>query len=351
MVGTDTKVVLSGIRATGRLHLGNYLGVLERFARFSRDETRRCFFFIADLHTLTTHKEATNIRAHAPDIVLDMLAAGVDPQRATLYVQSHVPVVAELAWYLACLASVGDLERMPTYKDKVARQPDDVNAGLLTYPVLMAADILGPRAHLVPVGQDQQPHLEFTRDLARRFNRRYEVEFLPVPDGLPDESISVPGLVAMDSEGRFGKMGKSDAPEQTLFLRDNDEERAVKIRRAPTDPARVRRTDPGDPQKCAIFALHTLVSSDDELRWSAEGCKTAGISCVECKDVLARNVGARLTEFRARRAELAAREERVREILADGRERARVVFEETTAEVADRMGIFRDRSPRGVRGW
>ncbi|MDO8599544.1 MAG: tryptophan--tRNA ligase [bacterium] len=347
MAGTDTKVVLSGIRATGRMHLGNYLGVLERFAAFSRDPGMQPYYFVADLHTLTTHKEAALIRAHAPDIILDMLAAGVDVERATIYVQSRVPVVTELAWYLACLTSVGDLERMPTFKDKSARHADDVNAGLLTYPVLMAADILGTRAHLVPVGLDQQPHLEHTRDLARRFTRLYG-DCFPIPDGMSDASISVPGLVAMDAEGRFPKMGKSEAPEQTIFLSDREEEIAAKIRRAPTDPARVRLHDPGSPEKCAIFSLHTLLSTEDELRWSSTGCRTARISCVECKNALAQNVNARLAEFHARRAELATQPKRVEEILDAGERRARAVFQETTAEVADRMGVFRSFASRAA---
>ncbi len=337
---TDRKVVLSGIRATGKLHLGNYLGVLERFAKLSRDPEHRCFYFIADLHTLTTRKEAERIHEDAMEIVLDMLAAGVDPEQATIYVQSHVPVVAELAWYLACLSPVGELERMPTYKDKAVKQPEDVNAGLLIYPVLMAADILGPRADLVPVGKDQEPHLEFTRELARRFNRLYG-SYFPIPDSMTDESLTIPGLVAMDEEGRFAKMGKSEAPHESLYLRDTPVEIAEKIRRAPTDPARVHRNDQGTPQKCAIFSFHGLVSSDEELRWSAEGCRTAGISCVECKDVLSRNVNARLAEFRERRSGLSAHPERVREIIAAGDERAHAVFMETTAVVADRMGVFR----------
>lgn len=339
---SDRKdVVLSGIRATGRMHLGNYLGVLERFARLSCDPTKRCFFFVADLHTLTTHKEAELIRVQAPEIVADMLAAGVDPERAVIYVQSRVPVVTELAWYLGCLSPVGELERMPTYKDKAERHPDDVNGGLFFYPVLMAADILGPRADLVPVGKDQEPHLEFTRELARRFNHRYPPAYFPVPDSMADEALTVPGLVAMDAEGRLAKMGKSEAPHETLYLADDAVATTEKIRRAPTDPARARRTDPGNPQRCAIFSLHTLVSSNDELRWSAEGCRTAGISCIECKDVLARNVTARLAEFRERRVELAARRERVEEVLAAGQAAAAAVFEETTAEVADRMGVYR----------
>ena len=339
--------VLSGVRATGSMHLGNYLGVLERFAAMSRDVSKRCFFFVADLHTLTTHKEARDIRAHAPNIVLDMLAAGVDPERAVIYVQSRVPVVTELMWYLACLAPTGDLERMPTFKEKADKHSDDVNGGLYCYPVLMAADILGARADLVPVGKDQQPHLEFARELARRFNARYETKYLVEPDGMAEESITVPGLVVYNEELKtFAKMGKSEAPEQTLYLADSAEAMAAKIRRAPTDPQRARRTDPGDPQKCALFQLHALVSSNEEFKWSANGCRTAGISCVECKDVLARNVTARLAAFHERRAVLAAHPERIEEVLHVGTIRATTRFEETTAVVADYMGVYRPKLTR-----
>ncbi len=335
-------VVLSGIRATGRMHLGNYLGVLERFAALSRDPTRQCFFFIADLHTLTTHKDASRIRKEAPEIVMDMLAAGVDPARAVIYIQSRVPVVAELTWYLACLAPASEVEKLPTYKDKAAKHPDDVNVGLFAYPVLMAADILGPRADFVPVGVDQKPHLELTRELARKFNTRYG-RYFPVPDDLGEEMLSVPGLVAQDSAGHFGKMGKSEAPGQTLYLSDTPEVMTRKIRRAPTDPARIRREDPGTPSKCVIFALHGLVSSDVVVQWSADGCRTAGISCVECKDALAGSVVACLADFQERRLELAAHPERIEEIVEEGSKKARVVFEETTAYVADCMGVFRPR--------
>mgnify|MGYP003392564556 CR=1 FL=1 len=333
-------VVVSGIRATGRLHLGNYLGVLERFATMSRDPTKTCFFFIADMHTMTTQDEATLIRKHAPDIILDMLAAGVDPDTATIYVQSQAPVVAELAWYLACLTSYGDMTRMPTFKDKAAKHPENVNAGLFLYPVLMAADILGPHANLVPVGEDQRPHLELARQTARIFNRRYG-NYFPIPGDLGDDMLSVPGLVAADASGQFGKMGKSEKPGKTIFLADPVEEIGRKISRAPTDPARIHRSDPGTPSKCAIFALHGLISSEQEVTWSANGCRTATISCRECKEVLANNVTARLAAFNERRRDLVAKKNHVDELIHEGGRRAREVFANTAAHVANAMGVYR----------
>ncbi len=330
------KIVLSGIRATGKLHLGNYLGALRRFANMSRDERYKCFFFVADMHTLTTLKEAKEIREHMPQIVLDYLAAGVDPERAAIYVQSSVPQVAELAWYLSCLTPVGDLQRMPTYKDKAAKQPDDLNAGLLNYPILMAADILGPLADLVPVGSDQKPHLELTAELARRFNHLYG-RYFPVPDGLEQEMILVPGLSAMDERGGFPKMGKSDG--NTINLSDSAEITTQKILVAPTDPQRIRRNDVGDPLRCAIFALHQQVSEPDDILWAQEGCRTAGIGCTDCKRKLAGNVNRLLSEFREQRRELNDKPGVVREVLAAGQAQAESRFNETIGVVRERMGI------------
>ena len=332
----NPQTVLSGIRATGTLHLGNYLGALIRFAKMSQDPAYRCLFFVADMHTLTTLKEAEQIRTHLPNIVLDYLAAGVDPNRAVIYIQSSVPQVAELAWYLSCLTPVGDLERLPTFKDKRAKQPEDVNAGLLNYPVFMAADILGPRAELVPVGRDQQPHLELTVQLARKFNRLYG-DYFPIPDAMLQEMILVPGLSVMDERGGFPKMGKSDG--NTVTLAESPEETLQKIMVAPTDPNRARRSDPGNPDHCAIYALHTHVSSPENIAWSREGCKTATIGCTDCKKVLAENVNHLLAEFRERRRELSEKPGMIREVLEAGSVQAAILFDETIGVVRERLGI------------
>lgn len=340
--GENPLVVLSGIRATGRMHLGNYLGALERFAVLSSSTRFRCLFFVADLHTLTTHKLQKLIREQAPEIVLDMLGAGVDPDRSTIYAQSYVPVVTELAWYLSCIVPTGELQRMPTFKEKSRMHADDVNAGLLNYPVLMAADILGPRANLVPVGDDQRPHLELTRDIARRFNQLYG-RFFPTPHDF-EESVLLPGLFAADEDGHFGKMGKSEKPESTIYLNDSWDVSLVKLKRSPTDPARMRRNDPGTPQKCVIYALHSSLSSVEQLRTAGEGCRTAAISCLECKEVLAGNIKDRIAAFWDRRRTFAEKPEMVREILQAGAKTAKMLFDETTNEVADRMGVMRPRT-------
>jgi tryptophanyl-tRNA synthetase len=333
------QTVLSGIRATGRLHLGNYLGALVRFARMSQDPQYQCLFFVADLHTLTTLKKAQEIRTHMPDIVLDYLAAGVDPETSAIYLQSSIPQVTELAWYLSCLTPVGELQRMPTYKEKVAKQPQDANAGLLNYPVLMAADILGPRADLVPVGKDQEAHLELTAELARRFNRIYETDYFPIPDALSQEMVTVPGLSLIEENGVIPKMGKSDG--NTINLSDTAEITLHKIKVAPTDVNRQRRTDPGNPDRCAIYALHLLVSEPDQVAWSRTGCQTAGIGCGDCKNVLATNINAQLQEFRERRQALASQPGLVAEILAAGKVKTEPRFNETLETVRERMGIVK----------
>lgn len=336
------NVVVSGIRATGRLHLGNYFGVLERLAELSNDPDTLCFFFIADLHTLTTLQDAKLIRDCAPEIALDFVAAGVNPERAIIYVQSQVPSVCELTWMLACLTPHGDLGRMPTFKDKAEKHADNVNAGLYMYPALMAADILGPHGTQVPVGPDQLPHIELARDIAARFNGIYG-EYFPLPNALTSEDLKVPALALMNADGSFPKMGKSDAPQSTLFLSETGSEMRDKLWKAPTDPARARREDPGNPQKCCIYRLHDLASSNDRIKNVREGCTTAGITCRDCKSMVAESLGQRLTEFRTRRAELSMHPGRMHDILREGAKKANAVFAETTHEVGDRMGLYRFR--------
>ena len=334
-MSTTTEIVVSGIRATGKLHLGNYLGVLQRFASMSQNPQYECFFFVADLHTLTTLQDGRLIQEHLPNIVLDYLAAGIDPHRAHLYVQSDVSAVTELAWYLSCLTTVNDLQGLPTYKDKAGRV-ESPNAGLLSYPVLMAADIIGPRAQFVPVGRDQKPHLELTQKIARALNR-YCDDFFPIPDALVEEMVLVPGLSSMSERGDFPKMGKSD--ENTINLSDTPEDTWQKIRVSPTDPARQFRSDPGTPEHCAIYALHSQVSEAERIQAVHEGCRSAGIGCIDCKGWLAESVNNTLAEFRERRSMLAQSPSTVKDVLAAGRAAVTPRFEETLALVRERLGI------------
>lgn len=330
----NKKVVLSGIRATGSLHLGNYLGAIKNFAVLSRDPTMRCFFFVANLHTLTTKTDPDDIKRDLKEIVLDFVASGVDPDNSVIFAQSSVPETCELSWLLACLAPVADLERMPHFKDKRDKKEalgEMINAGLLTYPVLMAADILGPRATVVPVGEDQYPHVELARELARRFNVAFGETF-PLPEVLTSEAVRVPGL-----DGA-GKMGKSD--QNTIDLADSATVVRSKIMQAFTDPARRRRNDPGDPSICSIYSFHLLLSGSEELKHVFDGCRSAGIGCTDCKEIIIRNIVSTLSPIQAKKAELVAKgPDYPLEILAEGGRKARKVIAVTVAEAKDRMGV------------
>ncbi|MDO8260793.1 MAG: tryptophan--tRNA ligase, partial [Candidatus Magasanikbacteria bacterium] len=255
----EKDVVLSGIRATGKLHLGNYLGAMRYFVDLSRDPQKQCYFFIANLHTLTTKTDPESIKHDLLEITLDYLAAGINPETSIIFAQSSVPETCELSWLLNCITSISALTILPHFKDKKDKMEtlgQSINSGLLTYPVLMAADILGPKATLVPVGEDQYPHVELTRELARRFNFLYGKTF-PEPQTLKGEDIRVPGL-----DGT-GKMGKSD--NNTIDLIDTQKIIKQKISQAVTDPARIKKTDPGTPEICNIFELHQLMSTGEEI--------------------------------------------------------------------------------------
>ncbi len=335
---TQVKTVLSLVRATGRQHLGNYLGALKQMGELSRRDDRKCYFGIADLHTLTTHPDPAVVRENTPEAVLDILASGVDPARSVVYVQSSVPETSELFWLLCCLMPLGLLQRATTFKDKSEKQPENVNAGLLTYPVLMAADILGPRADLVPVGEDQYQHLEMARDLAGKFNRLLcppDAPLFPEPQPVEKEPVRVPGL-----DGT-GKMGKSEG--NALLLSDTPEEMWEKLRPAVTDPARKRRTDPGTPEVCGIYGIHELVSSKETIEWAAHGCRTAGIGCIECKKALHGHVVELLGPVQARRAQLQRSPDLVADVLSDGTRRARAAISETVERAKDLMGLVRRR--------
>jgi len=332
----STKTVLSLVRVTGRQHLGNYLGSMRQMGEMSQRADRRCFFGIADLHTLTTHPDPATIRANSPEAVLDMLASGVDAKQSVVFAQSAVPETSELFWLLCCLMPVGLLQRATTFKDKSAKQPDNVNAGLLTYPVLMAADILGPRADLVPVGEDQYQHLEMAREVAGKFNRAFcpdDAPLFPEPQALAKEPIRVPGL-----DGT-GKMGKSD--DNALLLSDTPEQMWDKLRPAVTDPARKRKQDPGTPEICNVFGIHELVSPKETQAWAAEGCRTAGIGCIDCKKRLHGHLVELLGPVQARRRDLARDPDLAFDVLSDGARRARAVIGETVARAKDLAGLVR----------
>jgi tryptophanyl-tRNA synthetase len=319
--------VLSGIRATGRLHIGNYIGALKKFL-MKQEQGDECFFFIADYHTLTTETDPNALRQNIIEVAKDYLAAGIHPDRSALYRQSDVPELTELSALISNLMPVGELLRCTTYKEKVRQQPDNVNAGLLMYPVLMSADILGPKSTVVPVGADQKPHLEMCQNLAERFNKRYGETFI-VPKG--ESSIRVPSLSGSE------KMSKSEDDGGSIVLAEPAESVQKKVRGAITDPRRVRRDDPGEPNDCTVFTFHQHLSTPDELAMIAPACRTAEIGCVDCKKILNRNIEAVLEPFREKRAKLT--NDDVEDVLAQGAQQVRSIVQSTVNQVRERMGI------------
>lgn len=392
--------VLSGMRPTGSLHLGHYHGVLKNWVKLQHEY--ECFFFVADWHALTTHYEDPRVIEQSVwDMVIDWLAAGLNPGSVTLFVQSRVPEHAELHLLLSMMTPLGWLERVPTYKDQIEqlKEKDLATYGFLGYPLLQSADILIYRAGHVPVGADQISHIELTREVARRFNYMYGREpgfeelvdqaiqkmgkknaklyrslltkyqeqgdedaletahalvreqqnitlrdkdrlhgyiegggkvILPEPQPLLTPASKMPGL-----DGR--KMSKSY--NNAITLRDSEDEVATKIRTMPTDPARVRRTDPGDPEKCPVWQWHLVYSDDSCRQWVQEGCKTAGIGCLDCKKPLIEAVQAELKPIRIRAQDYASNPDLVKTIVAEGCEKAREAARSTLEEVREAMGL------------
>jgi tryptophanyl-tRNA synthetase len=394
--------VLSGMRPTGRLHLGHYHGALKNWAKLQNEFP--CFFFVADWHALTTHYETPDvIEQYTYDTVIDWIAAGIDPAQATMFVQSRVPQHAELTLLLSFFTPLSWLERVPTYKDQIEKQSqfgrDLTTYGFLGYPLMQAADILIYRANQVPVGEDQVPHIEMTREIARRFNHLFGREkgfeekaeaaikklgskkaklysqlrtqfqqegnaqaldearellgdvqnlsmgdrerlfgylegggkvILPEPDAL---LTPVSKMVGLDGQ----KMSKSYG--NTIDIRDDEKSVTEKVRKMPTDPARVRRTDPGDPEKCPVWTLHQVYSTDETKRWVVEGCKTAGIGCLDCKQPVIDNIIHELRPMRERAAPFEDDPTLIKNILADGCDKARDAAEETMRDVRDAMGL------------
>jgi tryptophanyl-tRNA synthetase len=322
--------VLSGMRPTGKLHLGNYMGALVNWVKL-QDEYE-CYFFIADWHALTTDYEDTSqIAENTIEVLLDYLAAGLDPERSVLFLQSRVLQHAELYLLLGMITPLGWLERVPSYKDqqKNLAHKDLSNYGFLGYPLLMASDILMYQPQFVPVGNDQTAHVELTREVARRFNQFYKLdgkEVLPEPKVLLTPSPQLPG-----TDGR--KMSKSYG--NTILMTDAEPVVRQKLKTMVTDPARVRRTDKGDPDKCPVGDLHKVFSSGETLTKVYEGCRTAGIGCIECKSWAADALVQVLTPIQERRAGFTRAQ--VEEILTEGSRRARARAEQTMDEVRAAM--------------
>lgn len=318
------------MQPSGKLHLGNLVGALRNWVGLQ--EKYECFYFIADWHALTSNYQSPSvIREFTEDLLINWLSAGIDPERSVIFIQSKVLEHAELHILLSMITPLGWLERVPTYKEKKEEIKDrDLDTyGFLGYPVLQAADILIYRAKYVPVGIDQVPHLELTREIARRFNYLYK-EVFPEPEPLLTEFPKVPGV-----DGR--KMSKSYG--NAIYLSDPPEVVRQKIMTMMTDPARKRRYDPGNPELSPVFQLHKIFSTKEEQEEVAKGCRTAGIGCIECKHVLLKNLFLMLEPIWEKRKYYSEKPELLREIVEEGSKKARLVAQETMRIVRETMGI------------
>jgi tryptophanyl-tRNA synthetase len=321
--------VFSGARPTGRQHLGNYLGAIKNYVALQDDY--ECVYCIVDVHALTTVDTTENLKDSTFEMAIDWLAAGIRPEETIMFVQSHVPQVMELHTYLSMVTQIGKLTDLPTYKDMVRQHPDNVNYGLLGYPVLMAADIVLYKSDVVPVGIDQAPHLEFAREIVRSFNYRYNTKVLIEPQAKHTEVLKVLGIDGKE------KMGKS--LNNHIELAATPEETTKRVKEMVTDPARMKRTDPGNPDICNVFSMHKIFSPQDEVDMINIECRKAGIGCVDCKLRFANNLNKNLEPFRARRAGLEARPNYIQDVLDDGAKRARVIAEKTMVEVRAAMQL------------
>ncbi|MFZ3262464.1 MAG: tryptophan--tRNA ligase [Terriglobales bacterium] len=333
-ISPNKKRVLSGMRSTGKLHLGNYVGALENWVRMQQEYD--CFFFIADWHALTTdYADTSHVKENSIDVLLDWLAAGLDPEKCVMFIQSHVPEHAELHLLLSMITPLGWLERVPTYKEQKEniKEKDLGTYGFLGYPVLQAADILIYKADVVPVGEDQVAHVELTREIARRFNGFYRGKreyVFPEPQSLLTPTPKLPG-----TDGR--KMSKSYG--NAIMLTDPEPVVRQKLKTMVTDPARIRRSDPGNPDLCPVGDLHKIFSSAETMAKVNEGCRSAGIGCIECKGWAADSLAEILNPMQERRQKYADNPRLAWDILEAGSSRARDVAGATMNEVRDAMGI------------
>lgn len=327
------ETVVSGIRPTGNLHLGNYFGAMKNFVKMQ--ESNHCFFFIADYHSLTTHPTPEDLHGNVKNVLVEYLAAGIDPEKATIYIQSDVPEITELYLLLNMNAYLGELERCTSFKEKVRKQPENVNAGLLTYPTLMAADVIIHRAAKVPVGKDQAQNLEMMRTFARRFNRMYEVDYFPIPQAynFGEALVKIPGL-----DGA-GKMGKSEGEGNAVFLADSAEVIRKKVMRAVTDsgPTKMNQEKPEPIQN--LFTLMEVVSTPDTVSFFDEAYNNCTVRYGDLKKQLAEDIISFTTPFREKILSLTEDTTYLRKVTSQGAEAARESAAKTIREVREIIGF------------
>jgi len=319
--------VFSGARPTGKQHIGNYLGAIQNYVKLQQDYD--CIYCIVDIHALTTLEDTHLLKDNTREMILDWLAAGLDPEESILFIQSHVPQVMELHTLLSMVTPLSWLLRVATFKEKVKTQPHNVNYGLVGYPVLMTSDIVLYKADTVPVGEDQLPHLELAREIVRRFTHIFGPVF-PEPKA---KLTTFPMVVGLDGERKMSK-----SYDNHIELAATPEETAGRIKTAFTDPERQYRKDPGRPEVCNIYSLHQFYNRD-RVEDIAVQCRGASVGCVDCKNILAEGINRELAPFRERRAEIARRPDYVDEVLSAGARRAGAIAAETIKEVRDRMGL------------
>ncbi len=321
--------VFSGARPTGRQHLGNYLGAIKNYVAL-QDEYD-CVYCIVDVHALTTLDTTQNLHENTFEMALDWLAAGMRPEDSIIFIQSQVPEVLELHTYLSMVTPLGKLTDLPTFKEKVRQHPNNINYGLVGYPVLMTADIVLYKTNLVPVGIDQAPHIEFAREIVRSFNYRYNCQVLIEPEM---KATEYPKVIGIDGQAKMSK-----SLDNHIELAATPEETQKRVMQMVTDPQRIKRTDPGNPDICNVFSLHKVFSSPDEIAMINSECRRAGIGCVQCKQILARNLNTHLEPFREKRARFAKNPDLVMDILDDGKKRAKVIARQTMQEVRQAIGL------------
>jgi tryptophanyl-tRNA synthetase len=321
--------VFSGARPTGRQHLGNYLGAIQNYVALQADY--ECVYCIVDIHALTTVETTENLVQNTYEMALDWLAAGIRPEDSIIFVQSQVPEVTELHLFFSMVTPLGKLTDLPTFKEKARQQPNNINYGLVGYPVLMAADIVLYKADAVPVGVDQAPHIEFTREVVRSFNYRYNTNVLIEPQM---KATEYPKILGIDGQQKMGK-----SLDNHIELAATPEETTRRVMMMVTDPQRMRRSDPGNPDICNVFTMHKIFSTPEEVQNINTECRRAGIGCVQCKQLFAQNLNQNLDPFRQRRAELDRNPEMVWEILRDGKDRAQAIARQTIREVKQALGL------------
>ena len=323
------KRIFSGIQPSGEIHIGNYLGAIKNWVRLI--EEYESIFCIVDLHAMTIKYDPAQMQQCIFDAALVNIACGLDPEKCTLFVQSHVPYHTELTWYLNCVTPIGEIERMTQFKQKSAQHRQNINMGLMDYPVLQAADILLYQAEVVPVGEDQIQHIELAREISRDFNLRYGEDYFVEPKALLTESARIMGV--------DGKTKMSKSLNNAIGILEPESTIWEKLRTAVTDEDRKRRDDPGNPDICNIFTMHKGFSPSEDIEMVNRECRHAGIGCVDCKQLLHKNMMEHLAPIREKAEELSHQPDKVRQVLKDGAKRCNSLAEEVITEVRKKVGI------------